>query len=59
MLNFMYRFDYDADNSDQDSVSPMIFHVKVYNIADKYDVPMLFTAVVKGLFPDPKESSLF
>ena len=41
MLNFMYRFDYDASSSDQASVSPMIFHVKVYSIAEKYDVPML------------------
>jgi speckle-type POZ protein len=41
MLNFMYRFDYDAGSSDHASASPMIFHVKVYSIADKYDVPML------------------
>lgn len=34
----MYRFDYDADGSDQASVAPMVFHVKVYSIADKYDV---------------------
>lgn len=38
MLQFMYRFDYDAGGSDQASVAPMLFHVKVYSIADKYDV---------------------
>lgn len=37
----MYRFDYDAGGSDQASVSPMIFHLKVYSIADKYDVLVL------------------
>ena len=41
MLNFMYRFDYDAGGIDQALVSPMIFNVKVYSIADKYDVQML------------------
>jgi speckle-type POZ protein len=41
MLHFMYLFDYDASGSDQAPVSPMIFNVKVYSIADKYDVPML------------------
>lgn len=38
MLQFMYRFDYDAGGSDQASAPPMVFHVKVYRIADKYDV---------------------
>ena len=41
MLNFMYLFDYGASGSDQARVSPMIFHVKVYSIADKYDVVAL------------------
>lgn len=41
MLEFMYRFDYDAGGSDQDSVSPLIFHAKVYSIADKYEVLVL------------------
>lgn len=41
MLQFMYRFDYDAGGSDQAPVSPMIFNVKVYSIADKYEVLML------------------
>ena len=41
MLNFMYLFDYDAGGSDQARTSPMIFNVKVYSIADKYDVVAL------------------
>jgi speckle-type POZ protein len=41
MLNFMYLFDYDASGSDQAQASPMIFDVKVYSIADKYDVMAL------------------
>ena len=38
MLNFMYRFDYDAGGIDQALVSPMIFNVKVYSITDKYQM---------------------
>jgi speckle-type POZ protein len=41
MLNFMYLFDYGASGSDQARASPMVFHVKVYSIADKYDVVAL------------------
>lgn len=41
MLHFMYTFDYDASGSAQNSSSPMVFNVKVYSIADKYDVPAL------------------
>jgi hypothetical protein len=41
MLHFMYLFDYDASGRDQAPISSMIFNVKVYSIADKYDVPML------------------
>jgi speckle-type POZ protein len=41
MLNFMYLFSYDASGSDQARASPMIFNVKVYSIADKYDVVAL------------------
>jgi speckle-type POZ protein len=37
----MYLFDYGASGSDQARASPMIFHVKVYSIADKYDVVAL------------------
>ncbi|OCL09392.1 POZ domain-containing protein [Glonium stellatum] len=35
MLDFFYRFDYQATSS------PMIFNAKVYSIADKYDIPTL------------------
>lgn len=37
----MYRFDYDASGNDQARVSPMIFNVKVYAIAEKYNVSAL------------------
>jgi hypothetical protein len=38
MLHFMYRFDYDGSGNDQGRVSPMLFNVKVYGIADKYEI---------------------
>ena len=41
MLQFMYTFDYDASSSAENTSSPMVFNVKVYSIADKYDVPAL------------------
>lgn len=41
MLHFMYRFDYDASGNDQGRASPTVFNVRVYSIADKYDVPGL------------------
>lgn len=45
----MYRFDYEVGSSDQSPMSPLIFHVKVYSIADKYDVPML-KSLARGKF---------
>lgn len=41
MLQFMYSFDYDASGNADSSASPMVFNVKVYSVADKYDVPAL------------------
>lgn len=41
MLQFMYTSDYDASCSADNSASPMVSSVKVYSIADKYDVPAL------------------
>jgi speckle-type POZ protein len=41
MLQFMYTSDYDASGSAENSASPMVLNVKVYSIADKYDVPAL------------------
>jgi len=41
MLQFVYTFDYDASGGAEGSASPMVFNVKVYSIADKYDVPAL------------------
>ena len=37
----MYGFDYDSSGSDCGRTSPMLFNVKVYQIADKYAVPQL------------------
>ena len=41
MLRFMYTSEYDASGSAENSASPMVSNVKVYSIADKYDVPSL------------------
>lgn len=37
----MYGFDYDSSGSEHSRASPMLFNVKVYQIADKYVVPQL------------------
>lgn len=41
MIDFIYGFDYDSCGSEDTRVSPMLFNVKVYQIADKYCVPQL------------------
>lgn len=41
MLRFLYTFDYDASAAMNGNASPMVFNVKVYSIADKYDIPAL------------------
>lgn len=41
MLHFLYRCDYDSSGNDQRPVSPMLFNIKVYTAADKYDIPPL------------------
>lgn len=41
MIHFMYGFDYDSSGSDDSRTSPMLFNVKVYQIADKYVIPHL------------------
>lgn len=41
MIEFMYTFDYDSSGRGEDSNSPMVFNVRVYSIADKYDVQAL------------------
>jgi len=38
MLHFMYTFEYDSGGSE---ISPMLFHVRVYSIAEKYEVSAL------------------
>jgi speckle-type POZ protein len=41
MIHHMYGFDYNSSGNESRRVSPMLFNVKVYHIADKYDVPEL------------------
>ncbi|KAH8728537.1 BTB/POZ domain-containing protein [Phaeosphaeriaceae sp. PMI808] len=41
MLEFMYSFDYDSSGRAENTCSPMVFNVKVYSIAEKYDIPAL------------------
>ncbi|KAJ5915080.1 BTB/POZ protein [Penicillium verhagenii] len=41
MIHFMYGFDYDSSGSDFGRVSPMIFNIRLYQVADKYFVPQL------------------
>ncbi|RYN15717.1 hypothetical protein AA0119_g13004 [Alternaria tenuissima] len=43
MLQFLYSFDYDASGSATGIASPMVFNVKVYSIADNYEIPALKT----------------
>lgn len=38
MLQFLYTWDYDAGGTLNHVSSPMVFNVKVYSIADKYEV---------------------
>jgi speckle-type POZ protein len=37
----MYTFDYDSSSRGENSNSPIVFNVRVYSIADKYDVQAL------------------
>ena len=41
MARFMYIFDYNLSGISWDGFSPMVFNIKVYSIADKYDIPAL------------------
>jgi speckle-type POZ protein len=41
MLSFLYGFNYDASGNDQTVFSPTVFNVKVYTIAEKYDIHAL------------------
>lgn len=41
MIHFMYGFDYEPISRERCQISPMPFHVSVYQVADKYDVPRL------------------
>ncbi|OJJ42338.1 hypothetical protein ASPZODRAFT_1500918 [Penicilliopsis zonata CBS 506.65] len=41
MIHFMYGFEYDSSGSEHGRMSPMLFNIKVYQVADKYAVPLL------------------
>ena len=41
MLQFMYTFDFDSSGNDLERMSPMLFDVEVYSLAEKYDVSPL------------------
>jgi hypothetical protein len=41
MIHFMYGIDYDSSGNELSRVSPMIFNVRLYQVADKYFVPQL------------------
>ncbi|KAL1979195.1 hypothetical protein VTN96DRAFT_6523 [Rasamsonia emersonii] len=41
MVHFMYGYEYDSSGSDRGRISPILFNVKVYQLADKYGVPQL------------------
>ncbi|KAJ9194390.1 hypothetical protein DTO164E3_5368 [Paecilomyces variotii] len=41
MVHFMYGFNYNNSGSEHGRVSPMLLNVKVYQVADKYDIPKL------------------
>lgn len=41
MVHFMYGYDYDSSGSDHGRVSPLLFNIKVYQVADKYGVRAL------------------
>ncbi|KAL1847583.1 hypothetical protein Plec18170_008480 [Paecilomyces lecythidis] len=41
MLHFMYGIAYDSSGSEQGRVSPMLFDIRVYQVADKFDAPKL------------------
>ncbi|KAK4901663.1 hypothetical protein LTR27_001435 [Elasticomyces elasticus] len=43
MLDYVYNFDYpdDANHDNTESISPILFNLQVYVLADKYDIPHL------------------
>ncbi|KGO37196.1 Uncharacterized protein PEX1_065780 [Penicillium expansum] len=41
MIHFMYGIDYDSSGNELGRISPMIFNVRLYQVADKYFVPRL------------------
>ncbi|OGM45159.1 BTB/POZ domain protein [Aspergillus bombycis] len=41
MVHFMYGFEYDSSGSNLGRVSPMLFNINVYQVADKFGVPQL------------------
>jgi speckle-type POZ protein len=51
MLSFLYGFNYDSSGNDQTVFSPMVFSVKVYTIAENYDIHAL-KSQAKGKFEE-------
>ncbi|KAJ5510616.1 hypothetical protein N7453_002719, partial [Penicillium expansum] len=41
MIHFMYGIDYDSSGNELGRISPMIFNIRLYQVADKYFVPRL------------------
>ncbi|KAK5679749.1 hypothetical protein LTS10_007697 [Elasticomyces elasticus] len=43
MLDYVYNFDYpdDANHDNTEPISPILFNLQVYVLADKYDIPYL------------------
>ncbi|KIX08720.1 uncharacterized protein Z518_03377 [Rhinocladiella mackenziei CBS 650.93] len=41
MIRFMYENEYDSSGNSEERISPMVFNVRVYRVADKYGVPAL------------------
>lgn len=41
MINFMYGRDYDSSGNSSGRISPILFNIKVYQVADKYGIETL------------------
>ena len=41
MIHFMHGYDYDSSGNSRGRISPMLFNVKVYGVAEKYGIPTL------------------
>ncbi|OJJ44456.1 hypothetical protein ASPZODRAFT_18648 [Penicilliopsis zonata CBS 506.65] len=41
MVHYFYGFEYEGKQSDPDSISEMLLHVRTYHVAEKYGIPRL------------------